>query len=66
MSRELEHSALAKISPRNDAHILGILNGHNHTGSQKNLLPSLVDVQNVSAISLAVEHILLLLEVQVL
>lgn len=66
MDTELQDSALAKGGARNGAHILGVLNGNNHTSGQSDLLPGLVEVEDVSAIRTTLEDVRLHLEVGVL
>lgn len=47
---ELEHSSLAIRSGRDGADILGVLNGHQETSGEHELLPGLLEVQEVHVV----------------
>lgn len=56
---KLEDSPLGVRSAGTDKHILGVLNSSNGTGSQQDLLPGLLQVDDVDTIVLLLEDVLL-------
>lgn len=56
---KLEHSTLAIRTSRLHHQVLGVLNGHNDTGSHLELLISLLQVDDVDAIVAALVHVAL-------
>lgn len=57
MDGELEDSALTNGAARDDGDLLSVLNRSDGTGSEQNLLVSLVQVDEVGSISLALEDV---------